>query len=135
MRFSRRELREALHIGDTQLRIHLERLAQLELVLLHREGARFVYELHWSGEGENGARFVPGIAATTATSRGSKPQLAGASRASRGGVAAGSRPQVVDVKPLNGHETAQPAPFARQSNVTQANGANGANGAGHAPPR
>ena len=46
-RFSRRMLREAVHWGDTQLRVHLERLLELEYLLAHREGAggKYVYEL------------------------------------------------------------------------------------------
>jgi DNA primase len=46
-RFSRRSLREAIAWGDTQLRVHLERLVELEYLGVHREGpgGKFVYEL------------------------------------------------------------------------------------------
>ncbi len=59
--FSRRQLREAIQWGDTQLKVHLARLAELEYVLVHRTGARFSYELVYDGEGADGQPFVPGL--------------------------------------------------------------------------
>lgn len=46
-RFSRRQVREATGWGDTQLKIHLKRLVELELVGVHRDRRtnRHVYEL------------------------------------------------------------------------------------------
>ncbi|MBA3898088.1 MAG: DNA primase, partial [Sphingomonadaceae bacterium] len=61
VRFTRREVREATAWGDTQLKLHLSRLESLEYLLVRRDGARFVYELAWSGEGEAGAPFVMGL--------------------------------------------------------------------------
>jgi len=63
LRFSRRDVRAATGWGDTQLRIHLDRLAALEYVLVHRggRGQSFVYELLWRGEGKDGSRFLPGL--------------------------------------------------------------------------
>lgn len=53
-RFRRRELREALHWGDTQLKVHLARLVDLEYVLAHRApGQSFVYELLYDGPKEH----------------------------------------------------------------------------------
>ena len=50
LRFRRRELREALGWGDTQLKIHLARLVDLEYVLAHRApGQSFAYELLYDG--------------------------------------------------------------------------------------
>ena len=60
-RFSRRMLREALGWGDTQLKIHLARLTELEYLTVHREGHGFVYELLYDGQGEDGRPFVPGL--------------------------------------------------------------------------
>jgi DNA primase catalytic core len=99
VRFSRRELREATGIGDTQLRLHLGRLVALEYLLAHRQGAggRFVYELLYDGAGRDGRPFVPGLidsarlAATTANARGPEPQVAGRLRADRGPLADRSR--------------------------------------------
>lgn len=53
VRFTRRQLREALHAqgagwGDTQLKVHLARLVDLELLHVHRsESGSYGYELTW----------------------------------------------------------------------------------------
>jgi DNA primase len=61
VRFTRRELREALGWGDTQLKVHLGRLASLELLWCHRgQHGAHVYELAWNGAGEGEAR-LPGL--------------------------------------------------------------------------
>jgi DNA primase catalytic core len=52
VRFSRRELREALAWGDTQLKVHLARLVELELVSAQRlPGGATSYELLYDGDG------------------------------------------------------------------------------------
>jgi DNA primase len=62
VRFSRRQLREAIGWGDTQLKVHLARLVDLELVTAHRgDGNGLAYELVWSGQGADGSRFVIGL--------------------------------------------------------------------------
>lgn len=101
VRFSRRELREATAIGDTQLRLHLDRLVELEYVLVHRggRGSSFVYELVYDGAGQDGKPFVPGLIdvaalraiATVANLAGVKSEFAAPSRGQRGPNAAGSR--------------------------------------------
>jgi len=45
VRFTRRELREAVQWGDTQLKVHLARLVELEFIALHRHGLTHAYEL------------------------------------------------------------------------------------------
>ena len=54
VRFTRRELREVTKWGDTQLKIHLARLVELEYLLLHRggRGLTFEYELLYDGAAE-----------------------------------------------------------------------------------
>jgi hypothetical protein len=54
-RFTRRELREVTKWGDTQLKIHLARLVELEYLLLHRSGRglTFEYELLYDGAAES----------------------------------------------------------------------------------
>jgi hypothetical protein len=71
-RFTRKELRDFTGWGATQTRVHLDRLVELEYLLLHSEGhGRYVYELQ-----------VAGTAA----------QSAGGLRPGGGGVAEGWRP-------------------------------------------
>jgi DNA primase len=78
-RFSRRQVRERTGWGDTQLRVHLGRLVELELVLAHRgrQGQSFLYELlaqtGASGPSLSGlldAETLSGGSVTAATSRG-----------------------------------------------------------------
>lgn len=61
VRFNRRELREGLGWGDTQLKIHLARLADMEYVIAHRVGHGFGYELLYDGQGQDGRPFVPNL--------------------------------------------------------------------------
>jgi hypothetical protein len=62
VRFTRRQLREAIGWGDTQLKVHLARLADLELVALHRsDTGAYTYELTWRGEGTHGGPFLAGL--------------------------------------------------------------------------
>ena len=63
LRFSRRELRDLTGWGDTQLKVHLGRLAELEYLLVHRvkAGQGYEYELLYDGEGDTGTRFVMGL--------------------------------------------------------------------------
>lgn len=51
VRFTRRDVREAVGLSDKQVRVHLERLVELDYVLVHygRNGQRFVYELVFDG--------------------------------------------------------------------------------------
>jgi DNA primase len=62
-RFSRRALREAIAWGDTQLKIHLARLVELEYLVVHRAKANgFDYELVYdAADAEDALRF-PGLA-------------------------------------------------------------------------
>lgn len=47
VRFTRRQLREATQLGDTQLKLHLGRLVEMEHLAIHRDrhSQRFVYSL------------------------------------------------------------------------------------------
>jgi DNA primase len=63
LRFSRRQVRELTGWGDTQLKVHLARLAELEYLLVHRvkAGQGYEYELLYDGAGEAGERFLMGL--------------------------------------------------------------------------
>lgn len=103
-RFTRRELREAVHWGDTQLKIHLSRLVEMELLAVHRRGLTHAYELAWDGDGERahlcGLREAEALqeAKTTENQQydrdrsGSKVVRSGVGRGSVGTRSAGGRP-------------------------------------------
>jgi hypothetical protein len=69
VRFTRRELRERGGWGDTQLKLHLGRLEELEYVVAFRRrgGGAALYELLWSGGGADGGRFVLGLGGDAGT--------------------------------------------------------------------
>ena len=62
-RFSRREVREFTACGNTQLKIHLKRLEEMEYLLVHRggRGQSFVYELLYEPPPENGSKFLANL--------------------------------------------------------------------------
>jgi len=71
VRFIRRQVREATGWSDTQLKVHLGRLLELEYLIVRRavdgqHAARFVYELVYDGEGQGGAPFLMGLIDTQA---------------------------------------------------------------------
>ncbi|WOA51453.1 CHC2 zinc finger domain-containing protein [Dickeya solani] len=57
VRFTRREVRAALGWGDTQLKIHLGRLLEMEYLLLFRRGLTYEYGLLWDGDNNGGAHL------------------------------------------------------------------------------
>lgn len=113
VRFSRRELREHLGWGDTQLKVHLARLVDLELVLAHRaeHGPGFVYELAWAGEGADGSRFVIGLTDPSTLHRsGSNDARSAPGRGPVGGWSAPGRDEVAGTNgQANGHNHAPEA--------------------------
>jgi hypothetical protein len=96
-RFSRKEAREATGFGATQTRVHLERLIELEYVLVHRgaNGTSYVYELAYEGKADDSGPRLPGLVdvealsgtSTTPTLRGAKGDLAGGLRPPGGRLA------------------------------------------------
>lgn len=117
VRFTRRAVLAALGLSDTQLRVHLDRLVQLEYVAVHggRMGQCFCYSLLFDGDTDADAPQLMGLsgeaeAETVATSRGAGANLAGRLRGGRGPVAATSRGGESIKKSsktrLNGHSSA-----------------------------
>ena len=62
-RFTQRGVREATGWSATQIKVHLERLVDLEYVLVHRggRGQQFVYELVYDGDGTDGRPHLAGL--------------------------------------------------------------------------
>jgi DNA primase len=63
IRFTRAELRAATASSDTQLKVHLARLAELEYLLIHRaaRGQGFEYELLFDGASEDASKVLSGL--------------------------------------------------------------------------
>jgi hypothetical protein len=125
-RFSRREVREYTGLSDTQLRVHLERLVELEYLLVHRgmRGQSFVYELLFDGPAASEAPHLSGLidVATMASSRGSGPQFAGSTRGHRGANAVGSRVSETLAKPDNTAVPDDPAAETLKTHGSRRNG-------------
>ena len=95
-RFSRRDVRQAVGWTDFQVRVHLERLTQMEYVLVHRgrRGQSFVYELLYDGQGADGQPFLMGLIdaaklgqiAYDTKFEGVKPEFEAPLRPQRGGI-------------------------------------------------
>jgi DNA primase catalytic core len=107
-RFSRREVRAVTGWGDTQLRLHLGRLEELEYLLAHRggRGQSFVYELAFAVEGDGckpvmaglidveklgGYKYDGNFAGVKDKFAGLEDENAGSKRGQNGGVAGGAR--------------------------------------------
>jgi hypothetical protein len=110
VRFTRRTVRGHLGLSDTQLRVHLERLVQLEYVRMHtgQNGSLYTYSMAFEGQSESDAPQLMGLASPdtvptlrgkTATLRGQTPDLAGTLRPPCGDLAAPSRSTESDKNP------------------------------------
>jgi hypothetical protein len=134
VRFTRRELRQVAGMSEAALRVHVERLVDLEYLLPHagRNGQRFVYELLFDGRPESDAPQMIGLIdvaalhalqerSTTATSQGSEPtsqgrfpNLAPTSRAARGPLAGTSSVVVHGTEPSSDAVSSESAPLNGQ---------------------
>jgi DNA primase catalytic core len=135
VRFSRRSLRESLSWSDTQLRVHLDRLVELEYLIAHRDGpgGKFVYELLYDGKGADGKPFVPGLidveqlraAPTTSNSRGLDSEVAGRLRVGRGPVAGGLRVDESAGDPVSAPVSEKSTRKKPKTHVSRGNGQDG----------
>jgi len=135
-RLTRRQIRERTGWGLTQLRLHLDRLVDMEYLLVHKggRGQSFVYELLYAGEGQDGHPFVlglldvetlrakitrqsydPNLAGSAPHLAGEDGHLAGSKRGHGGGMAPGwrsaERPAEPDASPGIGPSTLDTAPL------------------------
>ncbi len=100
-RFSRKDVRAFTAWGDTQLRVHLRRLEELEYLLVHHggRGQSFVYELVFERREDSGKPVLPGLLDVEKLSgctydeknAGQNGQFAGSTRPQSGGIAGGAR--------------------------------------------
>lgn len=103
-RFSRKDVREVTGWGNTQLKIHLRRLEDMEYLLVHRggRGQSFVYELLYDGNGKSGEAFLMGLINPKNFSYDEKKS--GESRPQVGGVSGGGHSEEIPInKGLNGN--------------------------------
>jgi DNA primase len=131
IRFSRFEVRAALNLSEKQIRVHLDRLAQMEYILTHRgqRGQSFEYELlhdpspQLDAHGAHDAKHLPGLievaalqsTSTNSSSGGGQAQFVASSCGHRGTNGADSSPQEIAHNPRqslvstkNTLETAKP---------------------------
>ena len=101
-RFSRRDVRAFTGWGDTQLKIHLHRLEEMEYLLIHRggRGQSFVYELMFTRPSDGGKPVLGGLIDMDALRKhdydgkksGQTTERAGPSQPQVGGVSVAVKP-------------------------------------------
>ena len=71
-RFTRREVRDFTAWGNTQLKVHMARLLEMEYLHLWKGslGQSFIYQLLYKGEGNAGQSFVMNLINTSTISSG-----------------------------------------------------------------
>ena len=125
VRFARGELRAATGASDTQLKVHLARLAELEYLLIHRalRGQGYVYELLYDGDATAGVHMSGLIDTAALQTHGydaqrsaSNVQRSAPGRGAVGGVSAGGR---TGETPANPHGTRPVAELAEDAPVSR----------------
>jgi hypothetical protein len=133
VRFTRRDVRAWTGWGDTQLRVHLTRLHELEYLVAHRgmRGQSFEYELAFDGDTGAEAPHLVGLidaddlaepTTTTVSSRGQAPQFAAPSRGQNAPNAAPSRASPSADKPALARVPADEADDDAQTHLLRPNG-------------
>jgi hypothetical protein len=119
-RFTRREVRGYTGMGDTQLKIHISRLLDLEYLAFHRSGKGngFAYELLYDGRGKDGAPFLMGLIDVKKLEKYDYDKSRSGQKCDRSGVnddRSGSGRPLVGPRSgggRNGRTTCEPAPAA-----------------------
>jgi len=131
VRFTRRDVRALTGWGDTQLRVHLERLHELEYLVAQRgmRGQSYEYELAFDGDAGENAPQLAGLidaaglhASTKESSRGSPPQFAPPSRGQSGVIAAGLHEAPSAANPALARVPEDEPDDDAQTHVTKLNG-------------
>jgi DNA primase catalytic core len=115
-RFSRRDIREFTDWGNTQIRVHMDRLTEMEYLIAHRggRGQTFLYELLYDGKEKDDKAHLNGLINTETlrkqhydSNNAGTTQTVTGSKRSQNGVDTGSsrttktRAKVTDNKALN----------------------------------
>jgi hypothetical protein len=104
-RFHQRQVREFTGWGNTQLKVHLKRLVELEYLLAHRQrdSRRLAYELLYQRPGEGSDRLLAGLIDVERLRRaewsGSNGDWSGHGRATVGPLSGHGRPSESDTTP------------------------------------
>jgi hypothetical protein len=135
LRFSRKALRDTINLSDTQLRLHLERLVQMEYLLVHRgtRGQSYEYELLYDGRQSDANTFVTGLididhlkttlsTSTTASSRGKTGEFAPPARGQRAPNAVGSRGDENEPEPALARDSLEVTDKQAEMHALRANG-------------
>ena len=136
VRFTRRDVRAWTGWGDTQLRVHLTRLHELEYLVAHRgmRGQSFEYELAFDGDTGTEAPHLVGLIdaddlaeptttdTTMTSSRGASPQFAAPSRGQNGPNAGPSRASPSADNPALARPAADEADDEPQTHLLRPNG-------------
>ncbi len=110
-RFSRRDIREFTDWGNTQIRVHMDRLTDMEYLIAHRggRGQSFVYELLYDGKDQQNKVHLNGLINTDVLKKqhydnnnaGEMQPLTGSKRSQNGAKTGGSRTNKTTAKASN----------------------------------